>query len=310
MAEYRRSSIVGATILIGLGVLFLYTNSHPGVDPWPLLSRYWPLLLIFVGLGKLWDYYKAQSNPGGNRRLITGGETAAIVLIILFCVVIFGHQGRHEAILKQHEGIDYGSAQSAKVDIEMSEGDLKLSGGAQKLLDADLDYRAPSSLPTVSYEVNGTEGDLVVKQFEQSHVHFAPGWGGEKNDWDIHLGNKLPMELKVQMGAGRSTLRLSDLPITKFDLQMGAGAATTDLRGDWKNNLDAHIQGGVGSATVFLPKNVGVEVHANGGLGSVNAHGMMKDGDRYVNEAYGKSPITLELHVEGGVGSIDLIPEL
>ena len=37
---------------------------------------------------------------------------------------------------------------------------------------------------------------------------------------------------------------------------------------------------------------------------------MKKDGDRYVNEAYGKSPITVELHVEGGVGSIDLIPEM
>lgn len=310
MAEYRRSSIVGATVLIGLGVLFLYTNSHPGVDPWPLLGRYWPLLLIFVGLGKLWDYYEIQKNPGGNRRLITGGETAAIVLIILFCFVIFRHQGRREAILRQHEGIDYGSAQSAQVDIQMGAGDLQLSGGAQKLMDADLDYQVPSSIPDVSYEVNGSEGHLVVKQLERSHVHFAPGWGGEKNDWDIRLGNKLPMELKVQIGAGRGTLHLSDLPLTKLDLQMGAGSATTDLRGDWKNNLDVHIQGGVGSATVLLPKNVGVEVHAEGGIGSVNSHGMTKDGDHYVNEAYGKSPITLELHVEGGIGSIDLIPEM
>jgi hypothetical protein len=310
MAEYRRSSIVGATVLIGLGVLFLYTNSHPGVDPWPLLDRYWPLLLIFVGLGKLWDYYLIQKNPGGNRRLITGGEIAAVVLIVVFVVALSHHHSSHYATARQHEGIDYGAAQSAQVDIEMGEGDLQLSGGAQQLLDADLDYRKSSSIPDVSYQVNGTEGHLVIKQLEHSHVHFAPGWGGEKNDWDIHLGNKLPMELKVQIGAGRGTLRLSDLPLTKLDLQMGAGSATTDLRGDWKNNLDAYIQGGVGSATIRLPKEVGVEVHAEGGLGSVNAHGMKKDGDRYVNEAYGKSPITLELHVEGGIGSIDLIPEM
>ncbi len=310
MVKYERTSIVGATVLIGLGVLFLYTNSHPGVDPWPLLSRYWPVFLIFVGLGKLWDYYKTKKNPGGSRGLITGGEIAAIALIIFFVIAISRHHDFHGATARQHEGIDYGEAQSALVDIEMAEGDLQLSGGAQKLLDADLDYQKSSSIPNVSYEVNGTEGHLVIKQIEHSHVHFAPGWGGEKNDWDIHLGNKLPMELKVQIGAGRGTLHLSDLPLTKLDLQMGAGSATADLRGDWKNSLDAHIQGGVGSATIYLPKDVGVEVYAHGGLGSVNAHGMEKDGDRYVNEAYGKSPITLELHVEGGVGSIDLIPEM
>jgi hypothetical protein len=309
MAEYRSSSIVGATVLIGLGVLFLYTNSHPGIDPWPLLGRYWPLLLIIVGLGKLWDYYQIQKNPSGNRRLITGGEIAVIVLIVVFVVALSRHRGFHEATARQHEGVDYGGAQSAQVDLQMAAGDLQLSGGASKLLDADLDYNK-SSTPEVSYQVNGTEGHLVVKQIEHSHVRFAPGWGGEKNVWDLHLGNKIPMELKVEIGAGRGTLRLTDLPLTKLDVQMGAGSATTDLRGDWKNNLDAHIQGGVGSATILLPRNVGVEVHADGGLGSVNAHGLKKDGDRYVNDAFGKSPITVELHVEGGVGSIDLIPEM
>src|SRR6185312_6713394 len=286
MAEYRSSSIVGATVLIGLGVLFLYTNSHPGIDPWPLLGRYWPLLLIFVGLGKLWDYYHIQKNPGGNRRLITGGEIAVIVLIVVFVVALSRHRGFHEATARQHEGVDYGGAQSAQVDLQMAAGDLQLFGGASKLLNADLDYNK-SSTPEVSYQVNGTGGHLVVKKIEHSHVRLATGWGGEKNVWDHHLGNKIPMELKVEIGAGRGTLRLTDLPLTKLDVQMGAG-----------------------SATILLPRNVGVEVHADGGLGSVNAHGLKKDGDRYVNDAFGKSPITVELHVEGGVGSIDLIPEM
>jgi hypothetical protein len=310
MAEYRRSSIVGAIVLVGLGVLFLYTNSHPGVDPWPLLGRYWPLLLIFVGLGKLWDYYDIQKNPGSNRRLITGGEIAAIVLIIFFVAVISRHHDARHADAQQHEIIDYGTAQSAKIDIQMPEGELQLSGGAPKLLDADIAYNKSLGAPDFSYQVNGSEGQLVIRQDNGSHVHFAPGFGGRDNDWNLRFGKNIPMELKVEIGAGHGTLRLGDLPLTKLDLQIGAGSVMADLRGNWKNDLDAHIQGGVGSATIHLPKDVGVEVHAQGGLGSVNAHGMQKDGDRYVNQAYGKSPVTLELHIEGGVGSIDLIPEM
>ena len=33
---------------------------------------------------------------------------------------------------------------------------------------------------------------------------------------------------------------------------------------------------------------------------------MIKVGDAYVNEAYGKSPITVKVNVEGGVGEINL----
>jgi hypothetical protein len=309
MAEYRRSSIVGAVILIGLGALFLYTNSHPGMDPWPLLARYWPVLLIFVGLGKLWDYYTAQKHTGTSRGLITGGEIAAIILIILFVVVISHDHNTHYANVREHQTIDYGSAQSAHVEINMPAGELQVSGGASKLLDADLDYNKSLGAPDLSYQVAGTEGDLVIKQADDSHIHIAPGFGGPDNDWNVRLGQNIPLELKLQIGAGRGVLHLGELPLTKLDLQMGAGSVEADLRGNWKNNLDAHIQGGVGSATIRLPKDVGVEVHASGGLGSVNAHGLHKDGDRYVNDAYGKSPITLELHVEGGVGAIDLIPE-
>ena len=51
MPGTRRSSLVGAVLLVALG-LFFYSNFRPGLDPWPLLSRYWPVLLIFLGLEK------------------------------------------------------------------------------------------------------------------------------------------------------------------------------------------------------------------------------------------------------------------
>jgi hypothetical protein len=60
---------------------------------------------------------------------------------------------------------------------------------------------------------------------------------------------------------------------------------------------------------VKLPKNIGVVATVHGGLGSVDVHGLTKDDDRYVNTAYGKSPQTLRLTVEGGIGHIKLEQE-
>ena len=307
---YRRGSIVGAVVLIGLGVLFLYSNSNPSVDPWYFLIRYWPALLIISGVGKLWDYYAAQNNPGQNWRWVSGGEIATIALVFLFIVLISHHHATRE-MSHQHQTIDYGSAKTVNATIQMPEGDLQISDGAAQLLDADLNYSKEMDNPNFSYDVDGDEGELEISQEKyHNNIHFGPGFGGHDNKWNIRLGQKVPMELKVELGAGRTNLQLGDLPLTKLNVQMGAGSVTADLRGNWKNDLDAHIQGGVGGATIYLPKNVGVEVHAQGGIGSVNAHGMQKDGDRYVNDAYGKSSNTIELHIEGGVGSIDLIPEM
>ena len=49
--------------------------------------------------------------------------------------------------------------------------------------------------------------------------------------------------------------------------------------------------------------------NASGGLGTIDAHGLKHDGDEYTNELYGKSPVTIHLKVEGGVGRIVLTEE-
>ncbi len=117
------------------------------------------------------------------------------------------------------------------------------------------------------------------------------------------------MELKVNMGAGRGNLRLRDVSLTRLEMNLGAGQADVDLTGDRKADLRADIEGGVGEANIRLPKNVGVVVNASGGIGTIDTHGLKHDGDEYTNEAYGKSPVTIHLKVEGGIGRISLTQE-
>jgi hypothetical protein len=87
---------------------------------------------------------------------------------------------------------------------------------------------------------------------------------------------------------------------------MGAGATTVDLTGSYERDIAATIEGGVGEATVRLPSAVGVKVNAEGGLGAINTQGLQREGDAYVNDAYGDSDVTLDVDVRGGVGRINL----
>ena len=185
----------------------------------------------------------------------------------------------------------------------MPAGELKLSGGANQLMEADFNYDEAEGKPETSYRVSGGTGELDVTQ-PGKKFHFGPA----HNDWNIRLANDVPMQLKADMGAGQSDLKIGDLSLTRLDISMGAGQFTADLTGDWKKDLDAEIHGGVGHAIILLPEDVGVRVHATGGIGSISSGGLKRDGDEYVNEMYGKSPVTLRLDVSGGVGNIDLRP--
>jgi len=202
---------------------------------------------------------------------------------------------------KDVKTVALGGARSAQVTLNMKAGELRVTGGATDLLDGDFIYNVAEWKPELTYEVNGGVGNLQVTQ---------PGSdasvGNTRNEWDVRLNSATPTELNVNMGAGRATLTLSGMALNRLEFNMGAGETTVDLTGNWRKDLSAQIHGGVGKATVRLPRDIGVHVIAHGGLGAINAHDLQKEGDAYVNELYGKSPITLSVEVEGGVGEIDL----
>jgi len=156
----------------------------------------------------------------------------------------------------------------------MGAGELKLTGGADKLMESDFSYNVADWKPKVSYDVSGDEGELVVKQGSGGQ---GGGLGGKaRNEWNISLNDELPTALAVQMGAGESDLDLDSLTLRALNLQMGAGETTVDLTGDYAKGFDATIQGGVVEATVLLPSEVGVKAKSQGGLGKINAEGFKR----------------------------------
>jgi len=309
----RRASLFFPILLIALGLIFLYAEWHPAFDPWPILAKYWPLILIFLGLGKIWDNMRLRQNPSATAYAPSIGSVIAALALVFVLVALISH-GRHwgrwrggTVYAMQHldRTVDRDAAKTVNATIQMGAGDLNLSGGSTHLLEADFDYRASVGAPRVEYSVSGTTGDLRITQEESPQVHF----GSSENHWTLHLANDVPVDLRIEMGAGRGNLRLRDINVSALNLNIGAGQVDIDLTGDRKSDLTANVEGGVGEANIRLPKNIGVVVRASGGLGTIETHGLRQDGDEYINEAYRKSPVTIHLKVEGGIGRISLTQE-
>ncbi len=206
------------------------------------------------------------------------------------------------AVQKASQSVELGDAGSARVEIDLGAGDLEVTGGAAKLMEADFTYNVVRLKPQVGY----TPGRLVVAQPDIGGMPVLRDIGDYRNEWDLRLQENVPMDLSVDIGAGTSDLQLADLSLTGLAVKLGAGTSTLDLNGDWTRDLDVSIDAGAADMTVRLPSDVGVRLVVDPGATVIEAPGLQRDGDVYTNAAYGVSGATLRVDVDSGIGRIGL----
>ena len=61
-ARSRSGMLTAGLILMGIGLVFLLNNFYE-FSIWRFIARYWPVLLILVGLKKLYGYFAWQETP-------------------------------------------------------------------------------------------------------------------------------------------------------------------------------------------------------------------------------------------------------
>jgi hypothetical protein len=201
----------------------------------------------------------------------------------------------------QTRTIDLDKAEIVRVTLKMGAGELSVSGGSTRLLDADFDYDGASRQPVVQYHSTGVRGDLTVEQ---------PPFSGPRHgdyQWDLRLNNRVPLDVVTNLGAGEARLNLGDLTLRSVEVHMGVGELTLDLRGSPRRDFDVTIHGGVGQATVYVPAGAAISATAQGGIGSISVEGLEKRNGRWINPAHEHAAATIHLDIKGGVGEIRLV---
>ena len=152
-SRQRGSGIFTGVVLITVGLLLLLHN-YRGLDLGDMLLRWWPLLLIFLGLIKLYERMAAGrgGDPGSAR--ITGGEILLVIgmITLLSCVVAF----------------DYGR----RVLPDKMPGDFL--GDAYPF---DLDVTPVSVPPNARISIRGGHGEISIRASDNSEIRVS----GKKN---------------------------------------------------------------------------------------------------------------------------------
>lgn len=221
--------------------------------------------------------------------------------------------------------VELNDADEVRVDIKIDAGELHIDGEADALLEAEFTYNVTDWKPEVRYQVEEGQGRLSIQQPKTDKISLS---GDIRYEWDLQFNAEVPLDMRINGGAGTSDVRLGNLNITRVDFQLGVGDAdidlsgntsltemnvdmgmgmvTIDLTGNWEHDVAVDIQGGVGRTLLILPEDVGVRVKVDKGLGDVDASGLYHRDGTYVNSAYDEADIVLKINVQAGVGQIDL----
>ncbi len=229
--------------------------------------------------------------------------TAFLLVVLLFTAGCINRLsvGRTQV---ETQSVELGQAETAQVFVDMGVGELALRGGAENLLDAEFTYNIEDWKPEIEYEVNGSRGLLNVRQ-PSGDFEGIPDSDVEYK-WDLQLNNDVPLDMDVDLGVGDSFLTVEGLQLQSLNVRTGVGEATVDLSGDWRESFNVDINAGIGKLTLIVPREVGVIVKPSTGLGDQNVFGLIQQGSEYVNEVYGRSDVTLDITVDGGIGDIEI----
>lgn len=217
-------------------------------------------------------------------------------LVLSGCFSFIPNKMREEAILVEKD-----KAKALEVDIDLGVGEMNVSSGAKEWVEGNAEYNVKKLAPQVDYDLHGDTGEVEIKHKDSTRL----GLSNIKNTWAIQLNDSIPMDLNVETGASLANLDLQGLQLEKLDIEAGVGDLTVNLGGDWKKSFTTTIETGVGQTTVILPSKVGVKLTTEKGIGSSNVEGLISKGNGvYVNEAYDKADVVLEVNSELGIGEI------
>ena len=292
----RRSSIVLPSILILLGILLLlYNLGLVDWNVWAAIARFWPLILVALGL-----------------ELILGrGSISRSIVIIIILVIISGLALRHPtargAVTRTRVEKPLSGATSAQIQINMGVGALYLSSlpDSSDLISGTVDTAVGEWLRE-DFKVIANKARLVLST--ENSDFFADfnffGLGAQPaRKWDLSLNESIPVSLDIRTGVGEARIDLERVLATDVEVKTGVGK--TDLTLPATGHSRVTLSGGIGETIIHIPKGVAARIRTKTGIGSVQVYGnYIRQNKEYISPDFHTAESRVDLEVKGGIGSI------
>jgi hypothetical protein len=159
--------------------------------------------------------------------------------------------------------------------------------------------------------VAGTfEGGVIRRDHGPGRIElqpFDPGsvfWAGRTLDWDVGITGEIPVDLRLDTGANRSNIDLSQLRIRRLELHTGASESHVRLPAGGASSVRA--EAGVAALTLQVPEGVSARINSKMALGTtkVNETRFPRSFDGWASPDWETASDRVEIELQGGLGTI------
>lgn len=311
----RADKIFWGVLLILFGTLFMLKNLGYVSIQFGNVWKLWPLILVYWGFSALLRTKDGRANPA----------LYFIQLLILSVLVYFlirpvpSPKSSYNDFHKfEYQEDDWGTGvkgavrahdfelelqptlASARFELSFGAGNLELVSSTDKLITAN----ANTNIGSYSFE-NKTDDQEALISMEQRGEFKSNNAKGLKNNLQVALNATIPWDLKIETGASKSKLDMSEHKIKS--LTISGGAASFDIKlGNAEGEQLVQIEAGASSIKIAVPANINCVIETETGLTKRSFKGFTKaeDGKYYSENFDFDSPNFTRIKLEAGVSSI------
>ncbi len=301
----KTSSAFWGALFVFLGLFLLGIEAFDFDVKFSEVAKYWPLLLILIGLSFL------KVTPVLKK--IFAALAAVLIALILavligrgcspFCLDVFNDD--NYAL----EDESFEKKWSYSYDESIREAYLDLGAGACSInitkSDKDL-CEIYSYLPSkyIDVEIDKDSGslyldaDLETKKFVFKDSKFG-------NKVKIGLSEELVWELELGIGAADAKCDLKELKVRKLDISTGATNVECVL-GDRYDKAECEIEAGASNIEIKVPESSGCRIIAKTALSGRDFRGFYETDRGWETEDFAKNEKKIIIRISGGVSNFDV----
>lgn len=292
--QQSHGALIWGIILLFLGIVFLLQALD--VLPWGVwgtLWRFWPVLIIIIGLNILLSRY----NPW---------VVSAVIFTLLWaCMGIAFWQYEPPAVTKSYS--------EPLADLERASIAINFDGGSLSL--GSLAYDS-SNLVEVASKSKGGDGGIEAdfhRQNGEGSLHLSSKgvnrvfWSGPLVDWEAMFTQNIPLTLHIKSAASSISLDLSKLLSSEVLVELNAGnckVTTPSSAGTTYIKIDANVS----NIEVTIPTGVAAKIQLDTNVTNIDVDRSRfpQSGDYYMSEDFVTSGKQVELKIKCNVGSVQV----
>lgn len=292
-------------ILIGL-VLLLNTTDVLDIDVWESILKLWPLLLIAIGIEKIFTSTERYKQLAYLSPIIIAGTVAYAIFATPNGNLWADYDGDRSRGPYRWSVTAVDDLEDIQMNFDFGGGRLAVRGGAEpgKALEGQFYYQ--NREPELTYD--SREGNMVInlRRDGSSGPRFMMG-GRERERWIVKITESIPVDLDVDAGAAQVRLDLEDVICRRLDLS--SGAADIDIViGDRSPEVDCRIDCGAASVDMEVPAGAGVRLDRSTALSRLSTGDLaLEETDGYLESPdFGTRPVRVIISLDAGLSSLRL----